>query len=103
MILRLSTSSGRGALAVIAAVSLAFLAFFSVRAALVAYFLSEQTHAGITRATRLKPQNAENWFALGRYWQYNFANPDLDRAVQAYQRAIAIDPRSAGIWLDLGS
>jgi tetratricopeptide (TPR) repeat protein len=103
MILRLSTASGRGALAVIAAVAFAFLAFLSVRDALAAYFLGGETFAGISRATRLEPKNPGNWFALGRYWQYNFENPDLDKAIQAYQRAIALDPRSSDVWLDLGT
>jgi len=103
MILRLSTAAERGVVAVIAVVCAAFLAFFSIRNAVAGYFASEQTLIGLNRATRLEPSSAENWFALGRYWQYNFENLDLDRAVAAYRKSLSIDPTSADTWLDLGT
>lgn len=103
MILRFSTAAQRGALAVIAALCAAFLAFFSIRNAAASYFVSQQTLPGFTRATRLEPANAENWFFLGRYWQYNFENPDLDRAVAAYRASLVVNPLSADAWLDLGA
>ena len=103
MILRLSTAAERGAVAVIAVLCAAFLAFFSMRTALASYFVAQETLEGFSRATRLESSNAENWFALGRYWQYNFENPDLDRAVAAYRKSLSIDPISADTWLDLGA
>ncbi len=42
---------------------------------------------GYERAVQLEPDNAENWFLLGRYWQYNLDEPDAPRAVQAYRTA----------------
>jgi tetratricopeptide (TPR) repeat protein len=103
MILRLSTVAERGAVAVIAVLCAAFLAFFSIRNAAASYFASDQTLVGLNRATRLEPSSAETWFALGRYWQYNFENLDLDRAVAAYRKSLSIDPTSADVWLDLGT
>ena len=103
MILRLSTTAERGAVAVLAALCFVFLAFFSVRAAASAYSASLQTLPGFSRATRLEPSNPDVWFALGRYWQYNFESPDLDRAVAAYRKSLSIDPLSADAWLDLGA
>lgn len=103
MILRLSTAAGRGAAAIIAAVSLAFLAFFGVRDALADYFLGQETLAGISRATRLEPKDPDNWYALGRYWQFNLEDSDSERAIAAYRRALSLDPLYANVWLDLAS
>jgi tetratricopeptide (TPR) repeat protein len=103
MILRLSTAAERGAVAVIAALCAAFLAFCGIRNALATRFAAQETLSGISRAVRLEPSNAENWFSLGRYWQYNFESPDLDNAVAAYRTSLSIDPTSADTWLDLGA
>ncbi|HXL22104.1 MAG TPA: carbohydrate binding domain-containing protein [Candidatus Dormibacteraeota bacterium] len=103
MILRLSTAAERGAVAVIAALCAAFLAFFGIRDALATHFAAQETLSGFSRAVRLEPSDAENWFSLGRYWQYNFESPDLDRAVAAYHRSLSLDPISADTWLDLGA
>jgi len=102
MILRLSSGAER-AIAAIAALFLAFLAFFSVRDALADYFAGQETLAGLTRATHLEPENPDNWFALGRYWQYNLESFDLQRAVAAYRKALSLNPKSADVWLDLAA
>lgn len=103
MILRLSTAAGRGAVAVIAAISFSFLAFFGVRDALADYFLGQQTLAGISRAAHLEPGDPDNWYALGRYWQFNLENSDSDQAVAAYRHALSLNPQYASVWLDLAS
>jgi len=103
MILRVSSSAERGAIAVLAAASFAFLAFFSVRDALAVYFAGEETLAGFSRATRLEPGNPENWFGLGRYWQYNLENSDLEAATAAYRKALSLNPQAADVWLDLAA
>jgi tetratricopeptide (TPR) repeat protein len=103
MILRLSTTAERGAVAVIAALCAAFLVFFGIRNALATYFAAQETFSGLSRAARLEPSDAGNWFSLGRYWQYNFESPDLDRAVSAYRTSLSIDPSSADTWLDLAA
>jgi tetratricopeptide (TPR) repeat protein len=103
MILRLSTAAERGAVAVIAALCAAFVAFFGIRNALATHFAAQETLSGFSRAVRLEPSNAENWFSLGRYWQYNFESPDLDNAVAAYRRSLLLDPTSADTWMDLAA
>jgi tetratricopeptide (TPR) repeat protein len=103
MILRLSSTVGRGIVAVIAVASFVFLAFFGVRDALAVYFLGQQTFAGISRATRLEPADPDNWYALGRFWQFNLENSDSERAIAAYRRALELNPQYAAVWLDLAS
>jgi tetratricopeptide (TPR) repeat protein len=103
MILRLSTAAARGAVVVIAVLCAGFLAFFGIRSALATHFAAQETLRGFSRAVRLEPSSAENWFLLGRYWQYNFESPDLDKAVAAYRTSLFLDPTSADTWLDLGA
>lgn len=86
-----------------AALAACFLVFFSVRNAVAVQAAGSFTQAGLQRATRLEPLNPANWLAFGRYLHYNLENPDPDRAVAMYQTALALNPRSADAWLDLGA
>ena len=52
-------------------------------------------------AAAWEPDNPEHWYRLGRYYQIDFENSDLPRAISYYQRATAIAPGSAEYWLDL--
>jgi tetratricopeptide (TPR) repeat protein len=61
------------------------------------------TRAGYEAAVRLEPANSENWYLLGRYWQYTLEEPDPGRALTNFRRALALNPRSADAWLDLGT
>ncbi|HEY6946513.1 MAG TPA: hypothetical protein VI431_15345 [Candidatus Acidoferrum sp.] len=88
------------ALALVAAV---FLSYFSIRNARAAHYAGLQTRQGYEHATRLEPNNFENWYLLGRYWQYNLQDMDTARAIQAYTVAASLNPRSADIWSDLGA
>lgn len=103
MFLRLPNPAAR--LAVIAlALSLTLtLAFFSVRNARATNQAGLLTRAGYESAARLEPGNPENWYLLGRYWQYTFDEPDPDRAIGNFRRALALNPRYADAWLDLGT
>ena len=103
MILRVSSTAERGAIAVLAAASFLFLVFFGLRDAIAEYFAGEETRQGLSRAAQLEPGNPDHWFALGRYWQYNLENADLDLAVAAYRKALSVNPQSADAWLDLGA
>jgi len=103
MILRLSNSAHRGIL-VIAAFALAItLSYSSIRNARAVHFAGLQTFEGIEHATHLEPDNARNWYLLGRYWQYNLENPDVRRAIRSYVSALSLNPASSEIWLDLAS
>jgi tetratricopeptide (TPR) repeat protein len=77
------------------------VAYFSIRAALAERFAEQNTPQGLGRAIRLEPGDAEAWYLLGRYWHYNLEQQDVARAVSYYQHALAINPYSAGMRLDL--
>src|SRR5580658_10698553 len=51
----------------------------------------------------LIPANGEAWDRVGRYLQFDFANPDPLAAIANYKKAIEDDPRSAHFWMDLAS
>ena len=62
-----------------------------------------QTVDGFERAVRLEPADAQNWYLLGRYWQYNLEDPDAARAIRSYLSALSFNPASYETWLDLAS
>ena len=93
----------RAVVLVFALICFLFLSYFSVRNALAAHYVTLQTRKGYERATRLEPRNFQNWLLLGRYWQYNLEETDTARALQAYNVALSLNPRSADLWSDVGS
>jgi len=103
MILRLSNSLQRGILVVAAFAFAISLSYFSIRNARAFHFASLQTLEGIQQATHLEPDDAHNWYLLGRYWLYNLQDPDVLRAIRAFLSASALNPRSAETWLDLAT
>ena len=103
MILRVSTSAGRLAFLVIAVLLALFLSFCSIRSAWAEHEASSGTLQDLERATRLEPGHAENWYLLGRYWQYNLEDPDNEKAIRAYQNALSFDPHSAQTYVDLAT
>jgi hypothetical protein len=103
MLLRLPKPAARFALVVFAFGLAATLAFLSIRNARAASQAGLGTRAGYEAAARLEPDNAENWYLLGRYWQYTLDEPDPGRAISNFRRALSLNPRSADAWLDLGT
>ena len=103
MVLRLSSAAARLTLVFAALILATTLAYSSVRNALAVYNSGLATRAGYERAVQLEPRNAENWFLLGRYWQYNLEEPDAQRAINAYRTSLSLDPRAAVVWLDLAT
>lgn len=103
MILRLSSPAARAFLVFIALVFAAALSYSGIHNALAVQYAGRNTPEGYERATQLEPDDARNWYLLGRYWQYNLEDPDTRRAISAYQKAISLDPHSADTWLDLGT
>ena len=95
-------SKQRAVVLVFALICAVFLSYFSVRNALSAHYVGLQTHEGYERATRLEPRDYQNWLLLGRYWQYNLEEPDTAQALQAYNVALSLNPRSADLWSDVG-
>jgi hypothetical protein len=103
MVLRLSSAAARLILVFGALILSTALAYSSIRNALAAHYFGRQTRSGYERAVQLEPGNAENWFLLGRYWQYNLTEPDTSSAVRAYRTSLVLDPRSAYAWMDLAT
>src|SRR6202795_4462664 len=91
MILRLSSDAQRGVLVAASLAVALFLSYFSIRNALAAHSVGVQTLEGYQRAVRLEPANAQNWYLLGRYWQYKLEDLDASRAVQAYRTALSLN------------
>src|SRR5882757_1142382 len=103
MILRLSSNAQR-AVVVAASFSVALvLAYFSIRNALAAHYVGLQTGQSFERAVQLEPTDAQNWYLLGRYWQYNLEDPDAARAIRSYLSALSFNPASSETWLDLAT
>jgi tetratricopeptide (TPR) repeat protein len=103
MVLRLSSAAARLALVFVALILVSMLSYSSIRNALATYYSGLETQAGYERAAQLEPRNAEHWFLLGRYWQYNLEEPDAQRAISAYRTSLTLDPRAASTWLDLAT
>jgi tetratricopeptide (TPR) repeat protein len=103
MILRVSTPGGRLAFLAVAVLLAWFLCFYSIRSAWAEHAASTGTLQGLQSATRREPGNAENWYLLGRYWQYNLENPDNEKAIRAYHDALSRDPYSAPTYVDLAT
>lgn len=77
------------------------LSYFGMRNARAEHFAALETLDGLNRAIQIEPANPDHWYLLGRYWHYNFDEQNLPRAISYYQNALALDPHSAGVWLDL--
>jgi hypothetical protein len=103
MLLRLPNPAARFAVFALAFALAATLTFFSVRNARAANQAGLGTRAGYQAAVNLEPANPENWYLLGRYWQYTLEDPDPTLAVSNFRRALALNPRYADAWLDLGT
>jgi tetratricopeptide (TPR) repeat protein len=103
MILRLATSAERFVVLAAAILLAVFLWFFSIRAAWAAHFATVTNASGLQRATRLEPGNAEYWYLLGRYWQFNLEDPDNNKAINAYRNSLSFDSRSAETYIDLAT
>src|SRR6202163_225256 len=103
MLLRLPNASARLAVAILAFALAATLAYSGIRNARAVRQASLGTRLGYEAAARLESDNAENWYLLGRYWQYSLDEPNASHAIQNYRHSLSLDPRSADTWLDLAA
>ena len=103
MLLRLSNPAARLAILFLAVALAATLTFFSVRNARAVNQAELGTRFGYEAATRLEPANPENWYLLGRYWQYTLDDPNPPRAIANFRHALSLNPHYADAWLDLGA
>ena len=103
MIVPLSNAAQRGIILASAIVLATSLSYFSIRNALAIHYAGLQSAEGYSRAVRLEPGDARNWYLLGRFWQYNLEDPDVPRAIRAYLTASSLVPGSAETWMDLAA
>jgi len=103
MLVRLPNPASRFVLPLLAFLLCAGLGYFSIRTAWAAHKIGLGTAAGFESAVRSEPSNSENWYLLGRYWQYTLDDPDVQRAIRYYRSALALNPRDADVWKDLST
>src|ERR1700720_2629036 len=103
MILRLSSPASRGLLVLFALALAAALSYSGIHNALAEHNAGLNTSEGYERAIQLEPDDARNWYLLGRYWQYNLEDPDNQHAIRAYHTALSFDSHSADTWMDLAT
>src|SRR6267143_1149460 len=103
MILRLSSNAQRAVVVAASFAAALALSYFGIRNALAAHYVGLQTGQSFERAVQLEPTDPQNWYLLGRYWQYNLEDPDAARAIQSYLTALSLNPASWEIWLDLAT
>lgn len=103
MLLRLPNVPARLAAVCVAFALALTLAYLSIRNARAVHYSGLGTRYGFETAARLEPQNADNWYLLGRYWQYTLEDANASRAIQNYRHALSLNPASADIWLDLAT
>jgi tetratricopeptide (TPR) repeat protein len=103
MTMHLSTPATRGALVCLAVAVATYLVYLSVRTMRATYYIGLQTLYGYERATQLEPENAGNWYLLGRYLQYSLEDSNPQRAISAFRTSLQLDPRATLTWLDLAA
>src|SRR6266481_3865012 len=103
MILSLPSNAQRAVLVAATFVVALVLPYFSIRNALATHYAGLQTLEAYERAVHLEPAKSQNWYLLGRYWQYNLEDPDAARAIRSYLSALSLNPGSSDTWLDLAT
>jgi tetratricopeptide (TPR) repeat protein len=81
----------------------ATLTLSAARHAISAHWARSADASMWVRAAETEPANADLWYQLGRYYQFDFEHSDLPLAISYYQHAISINPGSSLYWLDLAS
>lgn len=66
-------------------------------------FENSKEPADWLRAAQWEPANAGYWFKLGYSRQWDIENSDPRLAIEYFRRAVALDPRSARTWTELGA
>lgn len=103
MIVNLSSPAKRGGLVFIAVAVGIYLTYFSVRTARATYYTGLETLYGYERATQIEPENALNWYLLGRYLQYSLEDANPERAISSYLTSLRIEPQATVTWMDLAA
>jgi tetratricopeptide (TPR) repeat protein len=77
------------------------MSWMAVRHGIAAHLLQSDQTDRWQRAATIEPDNPENSYRLGRYYQIDFEHADMSRAIANYARAATIAPGTAEYWLDL--
>src|SRR5215475_10026186 len=102
MILKVSPRGTRVLLCV-SLVTALFLSYYSIRTARAAHAVDLNTRWGYEQAVRLEPKDPQNWFLLGRFYLYDFDQPDPDGAMRALQKSRSLFPASSDTLLELAT
>jgi tetratricopeptide (TPR) repeat protein len=102
--MELSMEAARRRLLLIASCVVAAILIFQAAEMWIAYrrMASGQLDT-MRRGAALLPGNGEAWDRIGRFLQFDFANPDPSTALSEYQKAVRDDPNSSYYWMDLAS
>lgn len=68
---------------------------------LAAHWAGSRNPGDWRKATMLESGNAAYWSRIGLYEQWDFAHGDIDQAIEDFQHATRLDPRSARLWMGL--
>ena len=102
MIVKVSIRGTR-ALLLLSFVVVFFLPYYSIRNARAAHAVGLNTREGYEQAVRLEPTDPQNWYLLGRFYLYDFDQPDPDAALRALLVSRKLDPLSADTLLELAT
>jgi tetratricopeptide (TPR) repeat protein len=83
------------------AMSSGALGYAGARHAIAQHWAASPNSDQWEHAAEQEPLNAENWYRLGRYRQFDFEHADLPLAIGYYRKATALNPVSALYWMDL--
>src|SRR6201986_3487275 len=81
----------------------ALITYQAVRLWLADHRVHSETLESIESGVQLEPGNADAWDELGRFRQLDVTNGDAASSLEAYKRAVATDPHSATLRMNLAS
>ena len=65
------------------------------------YFVREQNEKALHSAIRWDKGNASYHYMLGKHYHMSLENPDMPKAIGAYQESLRRNPLQPGVWIDL--
>ena len=101
MELSLGCARKRTAVAILASAIAAILIFEAGETWLANRRIDSGRLALMKRGAALLPGDGEAWDRVGRFLQFDFANPNPSAAIEDYRKAVRDDPRSSYYWMDL--
>jgi hypothetical protein len=75
--------------------------WFLIKPLMAFVYLGKADEKGLISALKYDEGNASYHYLLGRYYNVDMQNNDIDRAIFHYRRSIALNPLQAGAWSEL--